>query len=204
MPRIPYATEEELPERVASLLGSYGEMGAEYTPHVSSPTREYSDERSDDPSPLYRVMAHNPPILEAFRRMASVLRAECGLDERRREILILATASAAGAEYEWHQHVRIAREVGVGIEEIRSIADGRSDAFDDDEAALVDYGTALVTGDVTDAHHDALAEQFDERQIVGIGMVAQFYAGLATFIDAFELDVDEPFVGWDLERLDAA
>ena len=201
MARVPYVTRDELPERHRPLLGSYSEMGAEYTPHVASPPSD-DDTGSDAPPRLYQALANNPPILEAFRGMASTLRAECGLEERRREVVILAAARATGAEYEWHHHVRIGRAVGLSVEEIRAVADGRSDALQAPEAALLEYVTALVDGTVDDARHDALAEHFDERRVVGVAMLAQFYLGLSRVIGAFDLDIGEPFVGWELERLD--
>ncbi|MEF8875803.1 MAG: carboxymuconolactone decarboxylase family protein [Haloarculaceae archaeon] len=203
MARLPYVTGDELPERHRPLLGSYSEMGAEYTPHVTSPPeREDGDDGSDVPPRLYQAMANNPPILEAFRRMASTLRAGCGLSERHREVVILASARATGAEYEWHHHVRIGRAVGLSVEEIRAIAEGRPGAFDAPEAALIGYTTRLVEGTVDDATHEALVAQFDEREAVGVAMVAQFYLGLSRVIEAFDLDIGEPFVGWELERLE--
>jgi len=32
-------------------------------------------------------------------------------------------------------------------------------------------------------------------------MLAQFYLGLSRVIEAFDLDIGEPFIGWDLEGL---
>lgn len=203
MARLPYVSGNDLPERHRPLLGSYSEMGAEYTPHVASPPSGGGGTESDAPPRLYQAMVNNPPILEAFRQMASTLRAECGLDERRREIVILTAARATGAEYEWHHHVHIGRAVGLSVEEICAIADGRSDAFDAPEAVLVEYTTHLVAGTVDGTHHDALTSNFDHRETVGVAMVAQFYLGLSRIVDAFDLDIGEPFVGWELERLDA-
>lgn len=203
MARLPYVTRDDLPERHRPLLGSYSEMGAEYTPHVASPPSGDSDTGSDVPPRLYQAMANNPPILKAFRRMASTLRSECGLSERHREIVILTVARAMDAEYEWHHHVRIGRAVGLSVEEIRALADGRSEAFDAAEAALVEYTMHFVAGTVDVTHHDALAADFDEREVVGVAMLAQFYLGLSRVIDAFDLEIGEPFVGWDLERVDA-
>lgn len=202
MARLPYVTKDDLPERHRPLLGSYREMGAEYTPHVADPPSSGDDDGRDVPPRLYQAMVNNPPILEEFRRMASTLRAECGLDERRREIVILTVARETGAEYEWHHHVRIGRAVGLSIEEIRAIADRRRDAFDTSEASLIVYTTHLVAGTVERAHHDAFAVDYDDRQIVGIAMLAQFYLGLSRVIGAFDIEIGEPFVGWELERID--
>lgn len=208
MARIPYVSGDDLSDRHRTLLGSYSEMGKEYTPHVADPPSSDDEADNDDagrdaPPRLYQALANNPPILRAFREMASTLRAECGLSERHREVVILAAARATGAEYEWHHHVRIGHAVGLSVEEIRAIADGRTDVLDTPESALAEYTTHLVSGSVEGPHHDALAAHFDERETVGVAMVAQFYLGLSRVIEAFDLDIGEPFVGWELERIDA-
>lgn len=204
MARVPYVAERDLEAQHRRLLAPYGELGEPYTPHVRSPPEERSEGRDGAPPRLYRTLVHNPPILEAFRRMSSVLRAESGLDERRRELVILTVARATESEYEWHKHVGIALVGSITPGEIRAIGAGRYDVFDGREAALLEYVDRFASGAVSDAYHTALAEYVDRETIVGIVMLAQFYLGLAHVINALEIELEEEFVGWTLERGDAA
>jgi len=143
MARVGYVTREELPEPQRSLLAAYSKMGDQYTPHIGSPSAEYRERGHDAPPRLCQAMENNPPVLEAFPRMVSRLRAECGLDELRRKIFVLTVARVPDSEYEWHQHVRIGREVGLTIAEIRAISAGRQHVFDDSETVLIEYVTQL-------------------------------------------------------------
>ena len=203
MARLPPLETEDLPEEDRHLFGTYRDMDGEYTPHLRSPPPGYGDDRGDEPPRLYQALGHNPPILEGFRRMASTIRGHCGLSERRREIVIHTTARLLEAEYEWHQHVRLGLAGELDLDDILAISEGRSEAFAAPEAALIEYVSAFVSESVSAADHDALAAEFDDAEIVGIAMLAQFYLGLAHAIDALGVELGEEFVGWELERLDA-
>ena len=56
-----------------------------------------------------------------------------------------------------------------------------------------------MTGTVTDEIHGALAETFDDRQVVGAAATAAGYLALGRMIEAFgvEIETGDEFVGWD-------
>ena len=120
---------------------------------------------------IFRAWAHNPEILEATLEYLNTLYEEIG--QRRKELVILTVARARGARYEWHQHVDIARNKGVSIEEMRAI------------------------GTVTDPIHDALARHYSSAEIVAIGLLVDFYVGLCNYIASVDLPFEgDEFVGW--------
>ncbi len=178
MARVPYVEAEELPEDVRDLVVS---------------------KLQGRPMHVYRAVANNPDVLVGLRAFLGSLWADTGLTERQRELVILATARAAGSEYEWHQHTRIARDDHATIEEIDAIGAGEFDAFDDADATLLEYATAVAEGTVDDELHDAVrAALGDDSTVVGAAAVAAGYLGLARVIDAcgVELEPGDTFVGW--------
>jgi alkylhydroperoxidase family enzyme len=122
-----------------------------------------------------------------------------GLSERERELVILTTAAAIESRYEWHQHVTIARGVGVDDAVIAAIGDGPLSALDAADRTLVEYVRAVVTERVDAVTHAAAADHYDPDVLVGIAATAQGYVALGGIIRAFDLELepDESLHGWD-------
>lgn len=193
MVRIPYVDPEDLPEENQHLLKTSmdaGDLEEAYQHLFSTEARN-----------VHRAIGNNPAVLEGFRTSNATLWNEAGVTERQRELVILATARALDSRYEWHQHVRHALGVGLTPEEIRAVARGDYDEFPETEAALLAYVAALAQGEVDDDQHARVAAQFDDSAVVGITMLASGYVGLARALAAFDVDPEEPFVGWDLDGL---
>lgn len=150
------------------------------------------------PINAYRVLGSNPEVLKGERDFAAAVWHDTGLSDRRRELVILAVASGLRSAYEWHQHVRIAPGEGVTEEELLAIAEGDFDAFEPAEATLMRYAVAVIDRAVDDELFEAVAAHFDESTIVGITLLAGGYQMVAGFLDAFDVDLEEAFVGWDL------
>ncbi len=150
---------------------------------------------------VYRAIARNPPLLEAFRAYASEVWAGAGLTPREREIVILSTAFYTDSSYEWHQHVRVALDEGIETNLILAISHENYEFLEPAHEALVRYVEHFVRGQVTDELHDRLAVHFDDDIILGVGMLAGCYLGLARVLQALGVELREEFVGWDLENL---
>nr|WP_231754404.1 carboxymuconolactone decarboxylase family protein [Halapricum sp. CBA1109] len=116
---------------------------------------------------------------------------------RRKELVILTVARVRGARYEWHQHVDIAREKGVGTDEMRAIGGWDFSGFDDEEFVLLQYAEAVATGAVTDQIHAALAAVYAPAEIVAVGLLVDFYVGLCNYVASVDLPFEGgAFVGW--------
>jgi alkylhydroperoxidase family enzyme len=159
---------------------------------------EYHDLFTDDylgDRHIFRAWAHNPEVLEATLEYLNVLYDQLG--DRRKELVILTVARARNARYEWHQHVDIARDRGVAIEEMRAIGGGDLSPFDDAEFVLLQYARAVESGTVTDQIHDALTRHYSPGEIVAIGLLVDFYVGLCNYIASVDLPFEGgEFVGW--------
>jgi len=153
-------------------------------------TDEYLGDRH-----IFRAWAHNPEVLEATLEYLNVLYDQLG--QRRKELVILTVARARGARYEWHQHVDIARDKGVTIEEMQAIGGNDLSMFDDAEFVLLQYARAVESGSVTDQIHDALTRHYSFGEIVALGLLVDFYVGLCNYIASVDLPFEGgEFVGW--------
>jgi alkylhydroperoxidase family enzyme len=99
------------------------------------------------------------------------------LSPRDRELLILRTGWLCDSPYEWGQHVLIARQSGIDDVEIERVKSGPDapgwSAFD---ATLLRAADELHHDHcVSDATWAALAERYDERQLIEVPMVVGHY-----------------------------
>ena len=177
MSRLPLLELEDIPEAYHHLF-----------------TDEYLGDRH-----IFRAWAHNPEVLEATLDYLNVLYDQLG--QRRKELVILTVARARGARYEWHQHVDIARDRGVTLDEMRAIGGDDFSLFDDAEFVLLQYARAVESGSVTDQIHEALAVHYSPAEIVAIGLLVDFYVGLCNYIASVDLPFEGgEFVGWSPEE----
>jgi len=191
MPRIPYVDPEELPERYESIE----RIGADLPDGVDSSF--WNDQ------PTVRTFSNNPELGEAHVRMNTELWTETGLSREELESVILAIARAIGSEYEWHDHAIAAverTELSEGT--IRSIATEELGALADPERLLVEYAFAYVenAGEVGDDLHERVAERYDDGTVAGLAMLAGYYVSLAHVLRALGIELEEEFVGWQLEN----
>ncbi|MFC4451019.1 carboxymuconolactone decarboxylase family protein [Halorussus aquaticus] len=193
MARIPYVDQEELPVDKQSLLDTLSDE--------TDPSEDRGHSLRGGTLNVYRAMANNVALLEAFQTYGSAVWDESGLSPREREFVILSVAFRTRSRYEWHQHVRVALDEGVSPDDVRAVSSGDHDRLEPEIAAIVDYVAEFVDGSVDDATHDRITAHYDDEEVLGIGMLAGTYLGLARVLDALTVDTEVEFVGWDLENL---
>ncbi len=153
-----------------------------------------------DPVPnVIGTLVHHPSLAAAFLAYNTVLLRAPTLDARARELMILRVAWRTGAPYEWLQHVRIARRLGVSDAEIIGIGAGPSSpvwaAHDADLLAATDQ--LIDRYQIDDTTWARLAARLDERQLVEAVFVVGTYTCLAMAFNSFGLELDA-----DLESMD--
>lgn len=163
----------------------------------------------DDESPVAvdlntnidRAVVHAPAVLDALSQWLQGL--YDAVDESRiRELAILAVARATESRYVWQHHVSIARDVGLTEAEIVKIAEGSFEAFTPREVALLRYATAVATDSVDDDIHAALADRFDHQSVIALVFLITEYIQIGYFIDVLQVELEEEFVGWQLDGLE--
>jgi len=112
---------------------------------------------------------------------------------RDRELLILRTGWNTRADYEWHQHVRIARAAGVTDEEIERVRAGPdAPGWSALDAVLLRAADELHRDAcVTDATWAALTEHYDERQMIELPMLVGHYHLVAFTLNSLGVQVED-------------
>lgn len=159
----------------------------------------------DDPAAavlnVHRALAAHSDLFDAWGEWTLTLYAE-GIDARRRELVVLAVARTAGLRYVWHQHVGRALEDGVARTEILAISAGDLAEFVEAERAVIAYAVAFADRVVDDEIHASVSQHVAAADLVAIALLAGEYLRLGYVFDAFGVDPETEFVGWNLERLD--
>jgi 4-carboxymuconolactone decarboxylase len=125
---------------------------------------------------IYTTLARAPELALAMVRLGRELRAG-GIPGRHREILILRTGWNCGSGYELAQHRRVALEIGMDEGDLRRIRIGPdAPGWEPFEAQLCRAADELHgTNDISDATWSALAERYDEAQLIQATMVVGYY-----------------------------
>jgi alkylhydroperoxidase family enzyme len=152
---------------------------------------------------IFRMMAHAQTNFRPLLRLGSSILAEQKLDARLRELAILRVAKLTPAEYEWVQHVPIAKMVGASDQEIAAIERGDVEAASlDADARLVLRFTTEVVRDAkpSDATFAAATARFSAQEIVELILAIGFYMTMARLMETTGIDIDEAAGGKVLEQ----
>lgn len=169
---------------------------------------EWTDEQRRQLEPAWRrggfynivgTLARHP---EASKRLgqvsAHVLGPTSTLPVRDRELLILRTAWLCRAEYEWAQHVRIARKAGMDEAEIRRCREGpEAPDWSQDDAALIRAADELHSRQrIGDETWTTLARRYDRLQLMDIVFAVGQYTLVAMALNSFGTPLDEGLDGF--------
>ena len=154
---------------------------AEFEPAL----RKRLEELWGKPPNLYRGLANHPALVAAWTEFSRVLRYDTRTPRALRELVILRGAQLIGSEYEWAQHLAMARKAGVPEAQIAALANWRaSPQFDAREKAALALAEAVAACRVTDDVHAEAMRHFDAHDYVEIALVASFYAMVGRMLDA--------------------
>ena len=144
-----------------------------------------------EPPNLYRGLGNHPKLVAAWTEFSKTLRYDTRTPRELRALVILRGAQLMGSEYEWAQHLKMARKAGVREEQIAKLADWRvSDSFTDKEKAALAVGEAVTQGRVSDEVYAQAMRHFDHHDYVELALVAAFYAMVARMLDAMGVQLE--------------
>jgi alkylhydroperoxidase family enzyme len=143
------------------------------------------------PPNLYKALANHPRLVAAWTEFSKTLRHDTRTPRALRELVILRGAQLMRSEYEWAQHLPMARKAGVSEAQIQSLPSWRtSPHFDAREKAALALGEAVTQGHVNDAVHAEAKRHFDDHDYVEIAVVAAFYAMVGRMLDAMGVQLE--------------
>ena len=169
MPRTPLASfEPELQERLEALWGT--------------------------PPNLYHCLANHPRLVAAWSDFSKALRHDTRTPRSLRELVILRGAQLMRSEYEWAQHLKMARKAGVREAQINALASWRtSPEFDPKEKAALLLAEAVTHGRVSDEVYAEAMRHFDHHDYVELSITAAFYAMVGRMLDAMGVQLEPDF-----------
>ena len=126
---------------------------------------------------LYATLARHPRFYRPRAVQSAYIRTQATLSERVREILILRIGWLCGAEYEWAQHVRAARRIGMTDEEVSRITIGAdAPGWDPFEASLIRATDELHRDDmISDSTWNTLAERYSTSELIDVVITVAGY-----------------------------
>lgn len=126
---------------------------------------------------IFTTLARHPKLLKRWSAFGGVLLYGGTLPARERELLILRAGYLCRAHYEWGQHVEIGLAAGLTDDEIARVAEGPDASRWSTDDALLLRATDELHADsrISDATWAALAERWDEQQLIELCMVVGQY-----------------------------
>ena len=142
---------------------------------------------------LSRLLANARTLAPKFTEFNMTMATEIEVPPKEREIICLATLHLERGEYEWAQHMEVAKFMEIPQEKVDAIAAERFNdpVFTDRERALLAFTRQVVkTIRVEDCVFNAVAAFYSPRQMVEAIFVIGNYMTLARISEAAELVVD--------------
>lgn len=142
---------------------------------------------------IYRVFAHSPEVCQTYMRFVNRVLFKMKLDPKLRELVILRVAQLTQCGYERGQHLEIARAAGVSEEQIKGMQRWKvSKHFNTRERAVLQY-TDELTQHIRPkpATFRKLKGFLSERELVELTLTVGNYGGLARFLEAMQVELED-------------
>ncbi len=138
------------------------------------------------PLNVFRMVANAPASFPGFLQLASSILLGSEFDVRKREIAVLRVAHVTGSHYEWVQHVRLAKQVGVTETEIAHIGTGGPVTGLDDEGRLLCRVADEISRDVrlSDAALEQIVARYGVRQATELILCCSYFNMLSRFLES--------------------
>lgn len=147
------------------------------------------------------MLLHSPEFADGWNSMLGAVRGKSTLPADIRELAMLRVASRNGADYEWVAHEPLARQAGLGDEQIAAIRVGGSGAGSGAASLSAAQWAALGYADAMTMHvtvpeevFGAVRAHFDERQVVELTVTVAAYNMVTRVLVALDVRPgDNPF-----------
>lgn len=153
---------------------------------------------NERPLNVTATIANHPKLAESWLGFARYVLSENSLPPRDREILILRIGWLCQAEYEWGQHSRLARTVGLTDEEIVRITEGpEAKGWSEHERALL-HATDQLRKDafIHDDTWSTLAKTYSQEQLMDVVFTVGEYNLVSMALNSFGVQLDEGLEGF--------
>jgi alkylhydroperoxidase family enzyme len=169
-----------------------------------SPRPPAGPRRERPPSNILGVFSWHPDLAQAWFSFNNHL-FHSTLSARDRELATVRIAWLRRGEYEWAQHVRMAKAAGLSQEQVDAIMAGPdADVWGPRDAALLRSVDEIAADRyVSDDTWKRLAEYFDRKQLMDLVFTIGAYDLLAAAMNTFGLELDPGLPGFPPDGADA-
>jgi 4-carboxymuconolactone decarboxylase len=156
-----------------------------------------------EPSNLVSTFLQHPRLAKAFLVFNNHLFSST-LSDRARELVAVRVCWLRRGEYEWAQHVQLARAAGMSEAEIEAISEGPGAAvWGPLDAALIRAVDEMLEHHyVSDETWALLAEHLDRHQLMDLVFTAGAYDMLCMAFNTFGLELDGDLSGFGAAKED--
>jgi 4-carboxymuconolactone decarboxylase len=147
---------------------------------------------------VFSTMANHPDLARDWLVFANHVLRKCTLPPRDREILILRIGWLCGAEYEWAQHTRIGKAVGLSDDDLKHIQQGpqAAGASQHDRLLLKAVDELHAVSFIGDETWSALAASYDTRQMMYLVFAVGQYNLVSMALNSFGVQLDPGLEGF--------
>ena len=148
------------------------------------------------PLNVFRMMARTPASFKAFLEIATSILFGAEFDPRKREIAVLRVAHVTGSNYEWVQHINVAKQVGVTDDEIEVIGTEGVVTGLGEEGNLLCRVADEISRDVR-LSDDALAriiELYGAQQAAELILCCSYFNMLSRMLESTRVQLEETAV----------
>lgn len=149
---------------------------------------------------IFRTMVNHPDLTRRWLVFGNHVLAKSSLSARVRELVILRVGWRCGSEYEWGQHVLIARDAGIGDDEISRLMSDDIDAEwkPEERAALLAADELHESHKIGDSTWQELQQHYSVEQCMDLVFAVGQYTLVSMALNTFGVQRDEGVPGFDL------
>ncbi len=149
---------------------------------------------------IFRTLAQHSDLARRWMVFANHILGKSTLSARDRELLILRIGYLCRAEYEWGQHVEIARRIGMSDGEILLAKSGPSTEGISELDRLLLQATDELHSDahVSDQTWSGLSQHYSTQQLMDLVFTVGQYNLVSMALNSFGVQLDDGVSGWNL------
>ena len=141
----------------------------------------------------FNPLLYSPKVGDAIQEVGVAIRFHCELPAPVRELAILIVATHYDCAFERWAHEPIAKQVGLGDEQIEALRLGIQPRLDSTEldASYELCKSTLQQGTVDDAIYNAAVDRLGQQGVVELVALLGYYGLLAQLMNVFEVGIPE-------------
>jgi alkylhydroperoxidase family enzyme len=188
----------ERPPRIEPLLSpAIVDAAIRYTQEIRTAVGSSTPVSADDIPELVTTLMRHPELFHKIAELSMQLQGQGVLAPRDRQLAILRVAWLCQCAYEWGEHVRHSKRIGLTSEEIERVAQGTvATGWDEHECAILSAVDELhADAMISDRTWEVLSKRLDDKQLIELPILVGQFTMVAYFQNALRLRLGPGNIG---------